>query len=128
MARRSSRHPTESELEILNILWRRGPLPVREVRDALDRPLAYTSVMTVMNIMVDKGYLARRKDGGSFVYRARIGQKATTRRMLGDLVDRAFDGSPAAVMINLLESADLDQAEIEKLRELLDRRHGEGKS
>ena len=128
MARRSSRHPTESELEILNILWRRGPLPVREVRDALDRPLAYTSVMTVMNIMVDKGYLARCKDVGIFVYLERIGLKATTRRMLGDLVDRAFDGSPAAVMINLLESADLDQAEIEKLRELLDRRHGEGKS
>lgn len=124
MARRSSRHPTESELEILNIVWRRGPLPVRDVRDALDRPLAYTSVMTVMNIMVDKGYLARRKDGGSFVYRARIGKKATTRRMLGDLVDRAFDGSPAAVMINLLESADLDRDEIEKLRKLLDRHRG----
>ena len=125
MARRSSRHPTESELEILKVLWRRGPLPVRDVRDALDRPLAYTSVMTVMNIMIDKGYLARRKQGASYVYRPRIGKKVTTRRMLGDLMDRAFDGSAAAVMVNLLESADLDEAEIDKLRELLDRLSGE---
>lgn len=127
MARRASKHPTELELEILKVLWRRGPLPVRDVRDALApvRKLAHTSVMTVMNIMVAKGYLARRKGPGSYVYRPRIGKKATTRRMLGDLVDRAFDGSPAAVMINLLESADLDGEEIEKLRELLDRHRRE---
>ena len=127
MARPSSRHPTELELEILKILWQAGPLPVRRVRDALApaRDLAYTSVMTIMNIMVDKGYLARRKQGASYVYRARIREKATTGRMLRDLVTRVFDGSASAVMVNLLESADLDEAEVKRLRELLNRKSQE---
>jgi BlaI family penicillinase repressor len=124
MGRPASKHPTELELGILKILWRDGPLPVRGVRDALApaRELAYTSVMTVMNIMVEKGYLARRKDGPSYVYRPRVSEQATTRRMLRDLVDRAFDGSAAAVMVNLLETADLDEAELKELRALLNRK------
>lgn len=128
MAKRSSRRPTELELEILKILWQGGPLTVRKVRDALApvRELAYTSVMTVMNIMVDKGYLARRKDSPRYVYRPRVSEKATTGRMLRDLVNRAFDGSASAVMVNLLRTADLDRAEIERLRELLDRKTAGG--
>ena len=81
--------------------------------------------MTVMNIMVNKGYLRRRKCGGSYAYQPRITEKATTKRMLRDMVDRVFEGSAAAVMVNLLESADLDQDEIEKLQKLLDRKTGE---
>ena len=124
MPRPASKHPTELELEILKILWREGPLPVRAVREALapGRERAYTSVMTVMNIMVDKGYLSRRKDGASYVYRARIGEQATTGRMLSDLVDRAFGGSTAAVMLNLLETSDLDEAELREIRTLLRRK------
>ena len=121
MARPSSKHPTQRELEILKVLWREGPLPVRGVRDALGpagRP-AYTSVMTIMNIMVAKGYLRRRKEGPSYVYRPTASEKATKGRMLGDLVDRAFDGSAAAVMVNLLGSANLDRSEIDELRKLL---------
>jgi len=128
MGRPSSKHPTELELEILKILWRGGPLPVREVRDALAtvRKLAYTSVMTVMNIMVDKGYLSRKKEGASYVYRPRVTERGTARRMLSDLVDRVFDGSAAAVMVNLLESAELDETELRELRALL-KRKSEGK-
>ena len=124
MARPTSRHPTKLELEILKILWGDGPASVREVRDALApaRDLAYTSVMTIMSIMTDKGYLKRAKKGGSYVYRPRITERTTTRRMLGDLVDRAFDGSAAAVMLNLLESTDLETADLEQLRELISRK------
>ena len=127
MAGRAAKHPTELELEILKVLWNGGPMPVRRVRDGLAafRPLAYTSVMTVMNIMVDKGYLARRKADGGFVYRARVRQGATVRRMLRDLVDRAFDGSPAAVMTNLIEADELDARQIRRLRSLIDRKLGE---
>ena len=127
MPRPASKHPTKLELEILKVLWRDGPLPVRAVRDGLapTRELAYTSVMTVMNIMVDKGYLARRKNGASFVYRPLVGEQATTGRMLSDLVDRAFGGSTAAVMVNLLETADLSEAEIGELRALLRRKSQE---
>jgi len=129
MARPTSRHPTELELEILKVLWRDGPAPVRQVRDAIAgfRDLAATSVTTVMNIMVEKRYLARRKAGASFVYRARVTEKATTRRMLRDLLDRAFDGSAAAMMLGLVETADLDAREVGALRALLRRKSGEGR-
>lgn len=124
MARPSSKHPTELELEILKVLWQAGPVTVRQVREALApvRRLAHTSVITVMNIMVDKGYLARRKRGPSYVYRPRVSQEATTGRMLRDLVDRVFDGSASAVMVNLLESGELNDAEIKRLRKLLNRK------
>ena len=123
MVRPSSRHPTELELEILKILWRQGPLPVRQVREALAprRDSAYTSVMTIMNIMVEKGYLARRKQGPSFVYRPRVSEKKTSGRMLKDLVNRVFDGSAVAVVVNLLETADVDEQELEELRGIFER-------
>jgi len=129
MARPTSKHPTELELEILKVLWREGPQPVARVREAIAdfRELAITSVTTVMNIMVRKGYLRKAKDGGSYVYTARVGEAATTRRMLKDVVERAFDGSAAAVVAGLLETADLDDGEIKRIRELLDRQQG-GKS
>jgi predicted transcriptional regulator len=122
MARPPSKTPTELELDILKVLWERGPLPVRDVQQALepDRPLAYTSVMTMMTIMVDKGYLARRKQQGRFVYRARIRQADTRRSMLRDVVQRAFDGSTAAAALHLVNSGDLTPEQIAELRTILD--------
>ncbi|MBN1345329.1 MAG: BlaI/MecI/CopY family transcriptional regulator [Phycisphaerae bacterium] len=127
MARPRSKHPTEHELEILKILWRDGPANVRSVREALSarRDLAYTSVMTVMNIMTNKGLLKRTKQGGSFVYQPRVTEQATTRRMLGDLVDRLFDGSATLAVSRLIETSDIDDAEIGELRSLLKEKAGE---
>lgn len=121
MARPTSKHPTELELAILKILWRDGPLTGRKVRDALVefRDLAYTSVMTVMGIMEDKGYVRRKKDGSNYLYSARIKEKATTRRMLLDLVERAYDGSVSAAVVNLLETSDVQPEELDQLRELI---------
>jgi predicted transcriptional regulator len=122
MARPQAKHPTELELEILKVLWAKGPLTGREVRDALAeaaRDLAYTSVMTIMGIMEDKGYLRRKKQGNGFIYSARIAEKATLRRMLRDLVQRAYDGSVMAAMVNLLEESDMDADELKQLRQLL---------
>ena len=129
MARPTSQHPTELELEILKILWRQGPLPPREVRDALVgfRDLAYTSVSTILTIMVGKGYLGRDKTGPCFVYKARIREKATTRRMLRDMVDRVFDGSLSAVMVNLLKDSELDEAKVRELRAILNAKMEERK-
>ncbi len=75
--------------------------------------------MTVMNIMVDKNYLRRRKEGPTFVYTPRVTEQATSRRMLRDLVDRAFAGSPLAVVQQLLDVRDLDPNELEQLRTLV---------
>jgi len=127
MARPASTHPTELELAILKILWRDGPSTVRQVREALapQRPLAHTSVITIMNIMTGKGYLARSTDGNAHVYRARVSGPAVRKRLISDLVRRAFDGSPAAMMLNLLDSAELKDEELTLLRQRLDERRKE---
>lgn len=124
MPRPASKHPTELELEILKVLWRIGPATVREVRDELAavRDLAYTSVMTMMTIMVDKGYLKRTKDGRSFSYQAIYQETKATKSMLQDIVDRLFDGSTAAVMQHLLETTDLDDEEFKQIRSLINRK------
>jgi len=72
--------------------------------------------MTILGIMEDKQYVARKKSGGRFEYRARITKPVTARRMMLDLVDRLFDGSVATAMINLLESSDLSDQELDQLR------------
>src|SRR5947209_11649721 len=124
MARPPSQHPTELELAILKVLWRDGPAPVRPVRDALalaGRDLAYTSVMTVMNIMADKGYLRREKVGPSFVYHPLVQERPTLGRMFKDLINRAFGGSAAAAMLNLLETEEVVAGELEQIRDLVRR-------
>lgn len=122
MARRASTHPTELELEILKVIWRDGPSTVRQVREALEpeRKLAHTSVITIMNIMTEKGYLARETEANVHTYRPRISERAVRKNMLGDVVRRVFDGSPVAVMLNLLESSKLKDDELAELRSRLE--------
>ena len=122
MVRPTSPHPTELELEILKILWREGPSTVRQVREALapTRPLAHTSVITTMNIMVDKGYLTRTAEGNPHTYSAKVTAQSVRRRMLTDLVKRAFDGSAIALMLNLLDTAELEADELAQLRKRLE--------
>jgi predicted transcriptional regulator len=120
------------ELEILKVLWERGPLPTRDIRDALAsgeaaRDLAHTSVITMLNIMVDKGYLDRTKSGVAYTFSPRVQREDVSGGMLDDLVDRVFSGSAASLMLSLLERADLDDEEIRQLRALI-RRKGAEKS
>ena len=124
MARPASTHPTDLEMAILKILWREGPSPVRCVRGELVgfRDLAHTSVLTIMNIMVEKGYLQRVKQDNYFVYRPKITREATTRGMLRDMVQKAFDGSTVAAMVNLLESSELDSESLKQLRTMINRK------
>jgi BlaI family transcriptional regulator, penicillinase repressor len=124
VARPASKHPTELELEILKVLWEEGPLSGRLIRDRLApvRDLAYTTVMTMLGIMEEKRYVTRRKEGGNYVYSAKLSRKAASRRMLRDLVDRVFDGSAATAMVNLLETSDVDADELRQLRELIQRK------
>ncbi len=121
MAGRSSRHPTELELEILKILWRDGPCSVRHVREELAgfRNLAHTSVMTMMTIMVGKGYLKRSKKSKRYIYKPNISEEDTTQGMLGDIVERLFQGSKMTAMVQLLEMGDIDEEELTELRKLI---------
>ena len=108
MARPGSDHPTQLELEILKVLWSESPLPVRDVQARLEekaeRPLAHSSVITILNIMVRKGYLKRRKEGKAFFFSPKIEKDAVSRRLVGDLLGRVFEGSATAMVLNLMEN------------------------
>lgn len=128
MARPASEHPTELELAILKVLWQESPRTVEQVREALaaaGRELAYSSVITVMNIMVRKRYLKREKVGRAFTYSSQVEEQGVGRNMLTDLVDRVFDGSAAALMLELLETNDVDAKELAVIRRLIDRKSKE---
>ncbi len=130
MARAGSEHPTELELEILKVLWEEAPLPVRDVRQRLEesgRKLAHSSVITMLNIMHRKGYLKRRKEGKSFLFSPRVQKDRVAGGIVGDLLSRVFDGDPSALVLNLLETADLDASELDDLRKMILRRAKEKK-
>ncbi|WP_339734253.1 BlaI/MecI/CopY family transcriptional regulator [uncultured Gimesia sp.] len=126
MARPGSDHPTKLELEILKILWDESPLPVRDVRAKLeteaDRALAHSSVITTLNIMYDKGLLRRRKEGKSFLFSPKVEKDQIAGGIMGDLLSRLFDGSPSAMMLNLLETTDINSSELAELRKLITRK------
>lgn len=128
MARPRSSYPTDLELQILKILWQEGPQTVEQVREELgrvERDLTHSSVITVMNIMVKKKYLSRKKQGRAFQYEARVSDTQINRGMLGDLMDRVFDGSATALMLELLETADLDADELKEIRAMINRKSRE---
>lgn len=132
MPRSESEHPTELELEILKVLWEESPLPVREVRARLEseaaRPLAHSSVITMLNIMHRKGFLRRKKDGKSFLFSPCVQKDSVTGKMMGDLLTRAFGNSATAMVLNLIETADLDADELSELRKLINRKAKEQQS
>jgi BlaI family transcriptional regulator, penicillinase repressor len=125
MARPKSGNPTELELQILKAFWERSPLTVREVRQTLaeaGRELAHTSVITTLNVMTRKGYLRRRLQGNACLFAPRLGREEASRRMLSDMVDRVFDGSAKAVVLNLIDSANFEPQELNDLRKLINQK------
>jgi predicted transcriptional regulator len=122
MARPKHEHPTPGELEVLQILWERGPSTVRDVLEVLNRRRrrAYTSVMSLMNVMADKGLLKREPQGRAFLYRASIAREKTLGRMVRDLLGRAFEGSASTLVAHLLENTQPSSEEMDAIRQLVD--------
>ncbi|MBC8874227.1 MAG: BlaI/MecI/CopY family transcriptional regulator [Planctomycetes bacterium] len=121
MARPRSESPTPAELEILQIIWERGPCTVGEAMELLDHdpPRAYTSVMSLMSVMSDKGLLERTPRGRAFVYAAKAPRDRTLKRMVGDLLERAFNGSASALVTNLLDGANPSDEELDEIRDII---------
>ena len=125
MARPASKYPTELELQILKVLWHQSPRLAREVQGALasdGRDLAKTSIITTLNTMVAKQYLTRKKQGNTYLFTPRITESEVGDRVLGDVVDRVFDGSTSAVLLKLFDVKDIDGAELKELRRIIDRK------
>lgn len=121
MVRPRHENPTPAELEVLQVLWERGPSTVREVMTALDghRPRAYTSVMSLMNVMVEKGLLASEPKGRAFVYSVTVSRQKVQSGMVGDLLGRVFEGSASDLVAHLLQRTEPDPQEIEEIRKAI---------
>ena len=125
MARPASEHPTELELSILKVLWQKAPKTVDEVRESLaaaGRELTHSSVITNMNIMVGKGYLQRAKKGRAFEFTPLLEENSVGQSMVQDLLSRVFDGSARSLVLQLLETADVDSDELAAIRQLINRK------
>ena len=120
MAKKPATKPTQSEVEILGILWERGPSTVREVHERFgaDRSVGYTGVLKLMQNMHAKGLVQRNQDGQAHVYEAREPARMK-RQLLGDLVSRVFGGSASQLVLHLLEDEKASPAEIEEIRQML---------
>lgn len=121
----SDETPTKAEFEILKILWDTGtPMRVREVLENLNRdaesPRAYTTVMTLMNIMADKGLLLREPEGKAFRYRPARPRERTLKNMLADTLSRVFEGSATALVAQLLDNAKPSPDELKQIRKLIE--------
>jgi len=114
--------PTVAELEILQVLWTRGPSTVREVHEALSekKPLGYTSVLKLMQIMTAKGLVRRDEAQRAHVYEAYQPAEKTKRQLAVDMIQRVFDGSARELMLHALADRPASKDEIEELRKLLD--------
>lgn len=123
MAEKSLPRPTDAELAILRVLWHRGPSTVREVHDALSRTQAtgYTTVLKLLQIMTDKGLVVRDESQRAHVYEARLSEQKTQRQLLTDLMERAFGGSPAKLVMQALSSKKSSSEELSAIRDLLAR-------
>lgn len=114
--------PTASELEILRVLWARGPSTVREVHEALSekKDLGYTTVLKLLQIMTAKGTVRRDEGQRAHVYEACQPATETKRQLVGDVLQRVFEGSASELMIHALEGRRTSRKELEELRRLLD--------
>ena len=113
--------PTDAELEILKVLWQRGPSTVREVNDVLNetKPTGYTTVLKLLQIMGDKGLVKRNENQRAHVYEAQLRQEQTERQMVGDLLERVFDGSATKLVMQALATKKTSQRELTAIRQLL---------
>jgi len=126
MNQETPQKPTASELEILRVLWARGPSTVREVYEALreQKSLGYTTVLKLLQIMTAKGTVRRNEQQRAHVYEACQPAEETKRQLVGDVLKRVFEGSASELMIHALEGRRTSKKELDELRRLLDEYEG----
>lgn len=112
---------TDRELDIMAVLWARGPSTVAEVLEGLEDDLAYNTVLTMLKIMEDKGYVSRSPEGRAHRYRAEVERDEAGESALERVTERLFGGSPEKLLLRLVD-AELEPDELRRMRDLLDRR------
>ena len=129
MAELKGPRPTDAELEILKVLWRRGPSTVREVFETLGetKQTGYTTVLKFMQIMSEKGLVRRDESERAHRYEAAVPEEETQRRLVGDLLQKAFDGSARKLVLHALSADPASATELAEIRRMLDVLEGGGR-
>src|SRR3989454_11743668 len=118
---------TDRELDVMSVLWAAGSAPAAEVRERLSDDLAYTTVLTVLRTLEQKGYVGHTGEGRAHRYRPLVKRAAAGRSALRRLVDKIFDGSPELLLTQLVSDKNLSDEELRRLRKLLAERLREKK-
>lgn len=119
---------TQRELDVMAVLWDRGPSTVAEVRRALEDELAYTTVLTVLRILEEKGHVGHTTEGRAHRYRPLVERATAGGSALRRITDRLFGGSPELLLTRLVDDEDLTEEELRRMRDLLAERLGEDES
>lgn len=121
MARKKSPTLTEAELRLMNIIWEKGRATVGEVVKALESepPLAYSTVLTTLRILEQKGCVSHTQEGRAYVYEPLIDRQQARRSALQHLISRFFNNSPELLVLNVLEHEELDAQELERLKAMI---------
>ena len=124
----STAKPTTAELEILSIIWEQNPVSVREVHSRLNesKPVKYTSVLKIMQIMFEKGMLKRDETAKAHLYRPVHSQRQTQKRLVNDLLDRAFRGSALKLVQHVLETKPASSEELAEIRRMINEVEAKG--
>lgn len=112
---------SEPQFEIMKVVWRLGEATVRDVYEdlRLQRPIAYTTIMTMMKNMEARGHLKKRSEGRAFVYTATVPESRMLRRIVGDFIDRVFNGSTEPLLAQLVEERRLSEQDLEKISRMI---------
>ncbi len=110
---------TERELDVMSVLWDVGPATVAQVRERIADDLAYTTVLTVLRTLEQKGYVGHTEDGRAHRYKPLVKREVAGRTALRRLVDKVFDGSPELLLTQLVSDKNLSEEELRRLRKLL---------
>ena len=116
--------PTDAELAILRVLWSRGPSTVRQVLDELAEGTGYTTVLKLLQIMTEKGLVARDETDRTHIYEARHSEADTQRQLVDDLLDRAFGGSARQLVMSALSSRKTSRRDLAEIRRLIEDAEG----
>ena len=124
MAAKKQTALTKLELQIMQVIWRQGASNVGSAQAGLEQPLAYTTVQTMLNILVRKGQLRRKLHGRAYEYSAVVSEERASSHALRDMVDRMFGGSPEELVMSLVKSHQLDGKKIAELGRRLEEEQG----
>lgn len=119
MPRKTSEQLTPVELDIMQVLWEIGPATVHSVQQRLPREAAYTTVQTMLNVLLRKGKVRRTLKDRAYVYKPVVTRRQIVSQAIGDIVDRLFGGSPEELVMSMVETKHLTPARLEKLKGLL---------